>query len=88
MDVEIDIFLSDPPDKVYIDSLTTTALNCTNAKKSVRAEGVASVDNYVVTVKFTMKTAAQYKVVDGICRAFKSKAWDYEGYRDMTIRFP
>lgn len=88
MNVEIDILLSGPPSKAYIDELTTTALSCTNAKKSVRVEGAASDDNYVVTVGFTMKTAAQYKVVDGIYRAFKSKARDCEGYQDMSIRFP
>jgi hypothetical protein len=88
MNVEIDIVLSGPPSKAYIDELTTTALHCTNAQKSVRVEGTASDHNYVVTVSFAMKTAAQYKVVDGIYSAFKSTAWDCKGYQDMSIRFP
>jgi hypothetical protein len=87
MNVEIDILLSGPPSKAYIDELTTTALHCTNAQKSVRVESAASDHNYVVTVSFAMKTAAQYKVVDGIDRAFKSAAWNCKGYQDMSIRF-
>jgi hypothetical protein len=88
MNVVIEISLSGPPSKAYIDELTTTALNCTNAQKSVRVESAASDHHYVVTVSFAMKTAAQYKVVDGIHSAFESAAWNCKGYQDMSIRFP
>ena len=88
MKVNVTISLSCPPSEQYVDSLEMAALALTNAKRSVRVEERPDDNNYVLIVTFTMKTTAQYKAVGEIYKAFKSEAWDCEGYQDMSIQFP
>jgi hypothetical protein len=38
--------------------------------------------------QFTMRTTAQYKVVDEIAKGFKMELWDFDDYMDMWISFP
>lgn len=88
MKVKVTISLSCAPSEQYVKSLERAALNLANAKSSVQVEASQNDKHHVLTVMFTMKTAAQYKVVGGIYREFKSEAWNFEGYQDMSIQFP
>jgi hypothetical protein len=38
--------------------------------------------------RVTMRTMAQYKVVDEIAAGFKMAIWDFSDYMDMWIAFP
>jgi hypothetical protein len=45
-------------------------------------------DRFSLVTNFTMKTAAQYKVVDDIDSEFKFWTFNLQGYEDMMISFP
>ncbi|MGB7086367.1 MAG: hypothetical protein WBD47_12495 [Phormidesmis sp.] len=87
MKVKVTVFLSCPPSEQDARSLERAALNLTNANNSVQVEESQDDKHHILAVMFTMKTAAQYKVVDEISREFKSETWNFEGYQDMSIQF-
>jgi len=43
---------------------------------------------YRLITRFTMRTTAQYKVVDEIAAEFKIAMWEFADYVDMLITFP
>jgi hypothetical protein len=46
------------------------------------------IKGFALTTNFTMKTTAEYKVVDLISKEFKFWTFDLEGYGEMIISFP
>ena len=89
MKVRVTILVSSPPSQQQnMDSLKYAALKLTNNKKSIQMDIHPKNDRYALITNFTMKTAAQYKVVDNISRTFKFELWDLAGYQDMIIEFP
>ena len=87
MKVKVTIFMSCSPSEQYFQNLEGAALTLSNSKKSVKIETSKNDKQHVVTVKFTMKTAPQYKVVDKIYREFRSAAWNISGYQDLSVEF-
>lgn len=77
-----------PPSPQKIDSLKAAVLNLANDKSSIKVSTNSKGNNYALITDFTMRTTAQYKVVDDIAKAFKFQMWDFEDYQDMTIQFP
>jgi hypothetical protein len=45
-------------------------------------------DRHGLMAQFTMRTTAQYKVVDKIAAGFKMAIWDFADYMGMWIAFP
>ena len=45
-------------------------------------------DRHCLIAQCTMRTTAQYKVVDDIAAGFKRDMWDFDDYMDMWITFP
>ena len=97
MNVEVTIVVSTPPVEKNIDSLRAAASKLTNNQKSITVrtteEGGAKQfpfqgKRFSLITNFTMRTTAQYKVVDDIASEFKFWTFDLEGYQDMIISFP
>jgi hypothetical protein len=88
MNVRVIIEVSTPPTVRNLDKLRAAASELTNNIKSI----VVSTDEdrkcFSLTTSFTMKTAAQYKVVDRISKEFEFWTFDLEGDREMIISFP
>jgi hypothetical protein len=88
MNVEVTIVVSTPPIKKNLDGLKSAASRLTNNKKSITVRVNEQGDRFSLTTNFTMKTAAQYKVVDDIASEFEFWTFDLQGYQDMSISFP
>ncbi|MBD2464433.1 hypothetical protein H6G89_25840 [Oscillatoria sp. FACHB-1407] len=87
-----------------IDSLRNAASKLTNNPKSITVQttqaggslssfGAATAtetlrERIALITNFTMKTAAQYKVIDDIWSEFKFWTVNLEGYQDMSVSFP
>jgi len=88
MNVEVIIEVSISPQKKDFDSLRMAASRLTDNPKSITVQTAQS-DNYIFLItNFTMKTMAQYKVVDDIAREFKFWTFDLQGYQNIIISFP
>lgn len=88
MNVQVIIVISTPPLEKDIDSLKAAASKLTNDRKSITVETDEEGDRFSLITNFTMRTTAQYKVVDDIASEFKFWTFDLEGYQDMVISFP
>jgi hypothetical protein len=98
MNVEVIIEVFIPPEKEDLDSLKRAASRLTNNQKSitVRTAGdslspsgwLRQQRRISLITDFTMRTTAQYKVVDDISREFEFQTFALKGYQDMTISFP
>jgi hypothetical protein len=88
MNVRVTIEVSTPPTASNLDKLRTSASELTNNLKSI----VVSIDEnskgFSLTTSFTMKTTAEYKVIDRISKEFNFWTFDLEGYGEMIISFP
>jgi hypothetical protein len=88
MNVRVTINVSTPPTAIDLDNLRSAASELTNNIKSI----VVSTDEdrkcFSLIASFTMKTTAQYKVVDLISKEFEFWTFDLEGDREMIISFP
>lgn len=82
--IEVDI----PPKEKDFNSLRMVASKLTNNPKSITVQTTQTGNCISLITNFTMKTTAQYKVVDDIWSAFKFWTFDLEGYQDMSISFP
>lgn len=80
--------MSDPPKNERLEDMRSAAGKVTNDVKSIKVKKRKSGKYHQLITRFTMKTAAQYKVVDEIFDAFKLMAEDYGDYQDMAVRFP
>ena len=88
MNVRVTVLISDPPSPHHVDSLKDAALDLTNDKNSVKITTKPKGKYHAIITNFKIRKAAQSKVVDGIYKAFKSCAWSFAGYQDMSIEFP
>lgn len=96
MNVEVIIEVSVPPEENDLDNLRRAASALTNNPGSITVRAVQADDSLSETLRerislitnFTMKTTAQYKVVNDIDREFKFWTLNLEGYEDVTISFP
>jgi hypothetical protein len=96
MNVEVIIEVSIPPEEEGLDSLRMAASTLTNNSKSITVRAIQA-DNSLaeplhehisLITNFTMKTTAQYKVIDEIWSEFKFWTVNLEGYQDMSVSFP
>ena len=88
MEVHVGIETYGPPTKARLDVLRSAAARLTDDKSSVRVMHEPMSDRHCLIAQFTMRTTAQYKVVDDIAAGFKRDIWDFDDYMDMWIAFP
>jgi hypothetical protein len=88
MNVRVTIEVSTPPTANNLDNLRSAASELTNKIKSIVVSTDENSKGFSLTTSFTMKTAAQYKVVDRISKEFNFWTFDLEDYREMIISFP
>jgi hypothetical protein len=88
MNVRVTIEVSTPPNASNLDNLRSAASELTNNLKSVIVSTDEDSKGFSLTTVFTMKTTAEYKVVDRISKEFKFWTFDLEGDREMIISFP
>jgi hypothetical protein len=88
MNVRVTIEVSTPPTASNMNNLRSAASELTNNLKSIVVSTVEDGKYFSLITNFTMKTIAEYKVVDRISKEFKFWTFDLEGYREMMISFP
>jgi hypothetical protein len=71
MKVQVIIEISTPPTASNLDNLRSAASELTNNLKSIIVSTEEDSKGFSLTTSFTMKTAAQYKVVDRISKEFE-----------------
>ena len=88
MEVHVGIETHGPPTKARLDVLRSAVARFTDDKSRVRVTHEPMSDRHCLVAQFTMRTTAQYKVVDDIAAGFKRDIWDFDDYMDMWIAFP
>ena len=88
MEVHVGIETQGPPTKARLDIMRRAAARFTDDKSSVRVTHEPMPDRHCLIAQFTMRTTAQYKVVDEIAAGFKMDIWDFDDYMDIWIAFP
>lgn len=88
MEVQVGIETQGPPTKARLAVLRRAAARFTDNKASVRVTHESLPNGHCLITRFTMRTTAQYKVVDDIAAGFKMDIWDFTDYMDMWIAFP
>jgi hypothetical protein len=88
VEVRVGIETHGPPTKARLDVLRSAAAQFTDNKASIRVTHEPMPDRHCLITQFTMRTTAQYKVIDEIAAGFKMVIWDFADYRDMWITFP
>jgi len=88
VEVHVGIETHGPPTKARLDVLRSAAARFTDDKASIRVTHEPMADRHGLITQFTMRTTAQYKVVDDIAAGFKRAIWDFDDYMDMWITFP
>ena len=87
MEVHVGIETQVPPTRARLDVLHSAAARFTDNKASIRVTHELMPDRHGLLTQFTMRTTAQYKVVDEIAAGFKMAIWDFGDYMDMWITF-
>ena len=88
MEVHVGIETHAPPTKARLDVMRRAAARFTDDKSSIRVVHKPMPARHCLIAQFTMRTTAQYKVVDDIATGFKMDIWDFDDYVDMWITFP
>jgi len=88
VEVHVGIETHGPPTRARLDVLRSAAARFTDNKASIRVTHEPMPDRHGLITEFTMRTMAQYKVVDEIAAGFKMAMWDFADYMDMWITFP
>jgi hypothetical protein len=88
VEVHVGIETHGPPTKARLDIMRRAAARFTDDKSSVRVAHEPMSDRHCLIAQFTMRTTAQYKVVDEIAAGFKRDIWDFDDYMDIWIAFP
>jgi len=86
--VEVGIETSGPATDERLATLKSAAACFTDNAASISVTDTAMPDRHSLVTRFTMRTVAQYKVVDDIARGFKMAIWDFDDYIDIWIAFP
>jgi hypothetical protein len=88
MNVRVTIEVLTPPTASNLDKLRSAASELTNNLKSIIVSTDEDSRGFSLITVFTMKTTAEYKVVDRISKEFDFWTFDLKGYREMIISFP
>ena len=88
MNVRVTIEVSTPPTASNLDKLRSAASELTNNLKSVNVTTDEDSKGFSLITVFTIKSIAEYKVVDRISKEFDFWTFDLEGYQEMIISFP
>ena len=88
MNVRETMEVSTRPTASNLDKLRSAASELTNNLKSIVVSTDEDSKGFSLIANFTMKTTAQYQVVDRISKEFEFWTFDLEGYREMIISFP
>ena len=88
MNVRVTIEVSTPPTASNLDKLRSAASELTNNLKSVNVTTDEDSKGFSLITVFTIKSIAEYKVVDRISKEFNFWTFDLEGYQEMIISFP
>ena len=88
MEVHVGIETQVPPTRARLDVLRSTAARFTDNKASILVTHAPMPDRHSFIIQFTIRTTAQYKVVDEIAAGFKMAIWDFADYMDMWMTFP
>ena len=88
MEVHVGVETHGPPTQARRDAMRSAAARCTDDKSSIRVQHEPMSDRHCLIAQFTMRTTAQYKVVDDIAAGFKRDIWDFDDYMDMWMTFP
>lgn len=87
MNVSVTLIFSQPVSQSDLDSFEIAAQILTSNKRSVQVSIQDTEENYAVVTNFTMRTTAQYKVVENMSREFEFWTDNIEGYQDIVIQF-
>lgn len=87
MNVTVTIVVSAPPSEQDLESLRSAASELTNQQNSIRVNIAEDGQRFSLITRFTMKTTAQYKVVDGVSKEFEFWTTTLKGFQDMIISF-
>jgi len=88
VEVHVGVETHGPPTKARLDVMRSAAARFTDDTSSIRVKHEPMPDRHCLIAQFTMRTTAQYKVVDNIAAEFKRDIWDFDDYMDMWITFP
>ena len=88
MNVQVTINVSTSPTASNLENLRSAASELTNNLKSMVVSKDENSKGFSLITSFTMKTAAQYQVVDQISKEFEFWTFDLDGYQEMIISFP
>lgn len=96
MNVEVIIEVDIPPEEKDFDNLRNAASKLTNNSKNITVQMTQAGNSpsktlrerIFLTTNFTMKTTAQYKVIDEIWSEFSFWTFDLAGYQNMSVSFP
>ena len=88
MEVQVGVETHRPPTQARLDVMRSAAARCTDDIASIRVTHEPMPGHHGLVVQFTMRTTAQYKVVDEIAAGFKMDIWDFDDYMDMWMTFP
>jgi hypothetical protein len=88
MNVQVTINVSTSPTASNLENLRSAASELTNNLKSMVVSKDENSKGFSLITSFTMKTAAQYQVVDRISKEFEFWTFDLDGYQEMIISFP
>lgn len=88
MNVQVIILVDTQPNEDDLSNLKLAASKLTNKQSSIAVHVNKEGRYYALTTDFTMKNAAQYKVVDDIDEEFQFWTVELNGYQETTIRFP
>jgi hypothetical protein len=88
MDVQVGIETQGPPTAERLEILRSAAARFAENKANISVTHTVMPEGHCLVVQFTMRTAAQYKVIDEIAKGFKMEIWDFDDYLDMWITFP
>jgi uncharacterized protein YfcZ (UPF0381/DUF406 family) len=87
MTAEVTIVVSTPPCDQDLDNLKSAAAQLTNRQSSIAVVVTEVGDRFHLTTRFTLKNAAQYKVVTPISEEFEFWTVSLAGYQDQWICF-
>jgi hypothetical protein len=85
MKASVELIYKAMPSDRELERIQEAGHRLTSNRKSVSVQVLEKDDRYAVVLEFTMRTEAQYKVVDRV--ADEVRRWLMEPYDDMGIRF-
>ncbi len=88
MAVKVEILVTSEPTPSNLESLKVAAAALTDDRESIQVVVKEGDRVYRLITTFTMRRAAQGRVVGDIDREFKFRTWDLADYQDSIISFP